>query len=82
MKPEILILISFVVGSLAFWENLILTYEIWHSARNVSRRTPQYEKCTWFSSLPDCRGFESKGMVVQVALIEKAPSFAYEKPIP
>lgn len=45
MKPEILILISFVVGSLAFWENLILTYEIWHSARNVSRRTPQYEKC-------------------------------------
>lgn len=36
-------------------------------------------------SVPDflaCRGFESKVMAVQMALIEKAPSFAYEKPIP
>lgn len=82
MKPEILILISFVVGSLAFWEDLILTYEIRHSTGNVNPRTPQYEKCARFSSLPDYRGFESKGMRVQVVLIEKAPSVAHEQPIP
>jgi hypothetical protein len=44
MKPEILILISFVVENLAFWKNLISTYEILHNIGNVNPQTPQCER--------------------------------------